>query len=85
MYVEYLLINYRCGHCQKLAPEYEKAATALKEINIPLAKVDCTKEESVCQQVGVNGYPTLKVFRDGKASDYEGARAADKIVAYMEK
>ncbi|MBR7784520.1 thioredoxin domain-containing protein, partial [Undibacterium luofuense] len=30
-----------CGHCKRLAPEYEAAATRLKGI-VPLAKVDCT-------------------------------------------
>ena len=52
-----------CGHCKALAPEYEVAATALKEKNIPLVKVDCTEEADLCKEYGVEGYPTIKVFR----------------------
>lgn len=67
-----------CGHCKALAPKYEEAATELKEKNIPLVKVDCTEEEDVCRGQGVEGYPTLKVFRgpDSK-KPYNGARQAD--------
>ncbi|PHZ16998.1 protein disulfide isomerase [Rhizopus microsporus ATCC 52813] len=74
-----------CGHCKALAPEYEKAATTLKSKNIPLAKVDCTENEDLCQKHDVRGYPTLKVFRKGEAAEYKGARKADGIVSYMEK
>ncbi|KAF9434473.1 protein disulfide-isomerase precursor [Entomortierella beljakovae] len=74
-----------CGHCKALAPEYEIAATQLKDAKIPIAKVDCTVEADLCQEHGVQGYPTLKVFRDGDSSDYNGARKADAIVSYMKK
>lgn len=64
-----------CGHCQALAPEYEAAASELKEKNIPLAKVDCTEEADLCKEHGVEGYPTLKVFRGlDSVKPYPGAR-----------
>ncbi|KAF2427730.1 prolyl 4-hydroxylase, beta polypeptide [Tothia fuscella] len=75
-----------CGHCKALAPEYEEAATTLKEKNIPLAKIDCTEEADLCSKYGVEGYPTLKVFRGPDAiSSYSGARKAPAIISYMTK
>ncbi|KAG5221807.1 Microtubule-nucleating Tub4p (gamma-tubulin) complex component [Salix suchowensis] len=68
-----------------LAPHYEEAATALKEKNIKIAKVDCVEEPDLCQSHEVQGYPTLKVFRNGSANDYTGPRKADGIISYMVK
>jgi protein disulfide-isomerase A1 len=75
-----------CGHCKALAPEYEDAATQLKDKGIKLAKVDCTEETDLCQQHGVEGYPTLKVFRGlDNVSPYKGQRKAAAITSYMIK
>ena len=66
-----------CGHCKALAPEYEEAAKTLKEKDIPLVKVDCTEEADLCQSYGVEGYPTVKVFRGAdNHSPYNGQRKA---------
>ncbi|CAO0798063.1 unnamed protein product [Mucor circinelloides] len=73
-----------CGHCKALAPEYEIAATQLKD-KVKIAKVDCTENQDLCQKYDVRGYPTLKVFRNGETSEYKGARKADGIVSYMQK
>ncbi|KAM8862023.1 protein disulfide-isomerase A3 [Synchiropus picturatus] len=74
-----------CGHCKRLAPEYEIAATRLKG-TVALAKVDCTANSNVCSKYGVSGYPTLKIFRDGEESGpYEGPRSADGIVSFLKK
>ncbi|KAI0660987.1 protein disulfide isomerase [Cubamyces menziesii] len=74
-----------CGHCKALAPHYEEAATALKEKGIKLAKVNCVDEADFCQSNGVQGYPTLRVYRNGDYSDYSGPRKADGIISYMTK
>jgi protein disulfide-isomerase A6 len=68
-----------CGHCRNLAPEYEKAAKALKGI-ANIAAIDADKQRT---DVQVQGFPTIKFFVDGKMSDYDGARTADGIVDFM--
>lgn len=48
-----------CGHCKALAPQYEEAATTLKNTSIKLAKVDCVENADLCQANGVGGYPCV--------------------------
>jgi protein disulfide-isomerase A1 len=74
-----------CGHCKALAPHYEEAATELKNKSIKLMKVDCVDQADLCQQKGITGYPTLKVYRKGEATDYTGPRQTDGIISYMTK
>ncbi|XP_030832527.1 protein disulfide-isomerase A3 [Strongylocentrotus purpuratus] len=76
-----------CGHCKKLAPEFETAATTLQRESPPiaLAKVDCTANTQTCGAYGVSGYPTLKVFRNGEPSDYQGPRESAGIISFMKK
>lgn len=74
-----------CGHCKRLAPEYEKAAKELSQRSppIPLAKVDATVESDIATRFDVTGYPTIKIFRKGKMFDYNGPREHRGIVDYM--
>ncbi|KAH7890924.1 thioredoxin-like protein [Phlebopus sp. FC_14] len=55
-----------CGHCQRMAPEYSKAAGNLSPL-VPFYAVDCDNElnKPLCAQQEVQGFPTIKVFPRG--------------------
>ncbi|XP_055549541.1 protein disulfide-isomerase A5 [Wyeomyia smithii] len=74
-----------CGHCKKMKPEYEKAASLMKEQKIAgvLAALDATKEQAIGQQFGVKGYPTVKYFSNGEFKFDVNLREANKIVEFM--
>jgi len=65
----------------------KKAATELKGINVQIGKVNADEDqnEPLAERYGIRGFPTLKVFRNGKESDYQGERTAESIVSYMRK
>ncbi|KAK6365696.1 hypothetical protein LTS17_011083 [Exophiala oligosperma] len=76
-----------CGHCQNLKPAYEKAAKNLAGL-AKVAAVDCDDEANkpFCGQMGIQGFPTLKIVKPGKkpgrpiVEDYNGPRSAKGIV-----
>jgi protein disulfide-isomerase A1 len=76
-----------CGHCKTMAAGYSKLAKRMKteDNGIPIAKVDATVENSLAEQFGVKGFPTLKFFIDGQPIDYSGAREEDAIYSWISK
>ncbi|VAH02508.1 unnamed protein product [Triticum turgidum subsp. durum] len=84
-----------CGHCKKLAPEYEKLAASFKKAkSVLIAKVDCDEHKSVCSKYGVSGYPTIQWFPKGSLMHtlflikseklmYEGQRTAEALTEYV--
>ncbi|KAI8373215.1 uncharacterized protein BYT42DRAFT_62213 [Radiomyces spectabilis] len=83
-----------CGHCQRLAPEWKKAANNLKGL-ATVAAVNCDDEKNrpLCGEYGIQGFPTIKIFRTDrnkksgartrKPTDYQGPRDAKAIVDHL--
>jgi len=70
-----------CGHCKSLAPTWEGVASNMKGI-VPVGAIDCTVEQAICSRFGVQGYPTLKLFKNGKPIDYQQGRDARSIIGF---
>jgi protein disulfide-isomerase A6 len=79
-----------CGHCQSLAPQYEKLARSYRKSKdkVVIAKVDADQWRDLGMRWGVSGYPTIKLFQSQdvtKPLTYTGYRNAAALSEYLEK
>merc|ERR1712194_836490 len=65
-----------CGHCKKMAPDWEKLADEWADKSDALiAEIDCTAEgKPICDEFGIKGFPTLKFGDPLSLEDYQGGR-----------
>lgn len=74
-----------CSHCQRMKPEFARAATALKGKAV-LAGMDVDKPEAMLirEEFNITGFPTVLYFEEGKLKyDYWKERDAKSIVEWM--
>jgi len=77
-----------CGHCKSLEPAYEQvAAHFAARDDVVIARVEVPTYESVGQDYGIRGFPTLMVFaKNNKAPQtFSGARTKDGLIAFVEE
>lgn len=73
-----------CGHCKHLVPTWEELAKEFNSGNVAtIAHLDCTVYPTICQENGVQGYPTLKFFHDGDITEYRGGRSQQALSKFI--
>ncbi|XP_073401366.1 protein disulfide-isomerase A5 isoform X1 [Dendrobates tinctorius] len=76
-----------CPHCKNSIPDFTTAANEFKEDRkIGVAAVDCTKEKNqdLCKQEGVEGFPTYIYYNYGKSTEkYNGERSESGFVSFI--
>ena len=85
---EFLMVFFYapwCIRCNKFHPEYDKAATLLKNENIFLAKVDATVEKELDKKFEITGYPVIKLFIKGKPIEYKGERNHTDLIKWIRR
>ena len=79
---------FSCGHCQKLAPIWDKLEAKLSSLQssrVIIGSVDCTEERDLCSRESVMGFPTLKLYksRESNGVEYEGERNLLSLETYL--
>ena len=71
-----------CGYCQKMAADYEQAASHLEPF-VRLAKINTGTSPAIASQYAVNSLPTLILFRNNRElARQAGALTREQIVAW---
>ncbi|XVF77592.1 hypothetical protein PTKIN_Ptkin14bG0057800 [Pterospermum kingtungense] len=100
-----IVVNFYASWCYwstRLKPEWDKAAEIIKERYDPeidgrifVAKFDCTVEVDLCKRHHIQGYPSIRILRNGSDivreenghhdhETYYGDRDAESLVEMME-
>lgn len=87
---EHILVEFYapwCSHCKQLEPIYAEIATSLKQQNSPvvIAKIDASEHEDIATKYDIQGFPTLKFFRNGIPIEYNGARSFSDILSWVKR
>jgi len=73
-----------CDHCREMAPAWEQLMIAFEKSDSTLiAEVDCDgKGAELCQEMGVENYPTLKYGHPSNLENYDGAMEYEDLLMF---
>jgi len=78
-----------CPYCKKARPEWDKFKaplenTSREEYKFIFQEVDCDKNEALATKYNVVGYPTIKLLKDGKITEYDAKTSASTLNAFVD-
>ena len=84
---EIVLVKYYapwCQHCQELKPLFEELAKTMYG-KVKFAEINCDESAEICESEGIQGYPTLALFRkDRQKKIYGGERSVEAMKKWIE-
>lgn len=78
-----------CPYCKKARPEWDKFKTPLNQIKrdgylLIFTEIDCDKNEALANKYAVTGYPTIKLLKDDKITDYDAKPSVETLNAFLD-
>ena len=71
-----------CGHCKNMMGDWEQLQQKAPS-NIKIVKVNCDEQPELATRHGVQGFPTIVLFKGGKKIYFEGPRNLDNFLQFI--
>ncbi len=77
-----------CPHCKTAKPVFDEVEKELngRPINgyvVTFKTVDCEAEPDMADKFKVDGYPTIKLVKNGEVIEYDAKPEKDKIIEFL--
>lgn len=77
------LYAHGCSPCNKFAPVFAQVASEIPDV--VFLKVDGRQFTGITKKLGVRGFPSIFVYKNGKSVDeYRGDRSAENFSEYVQ-
>lgn len=73
-----------CGFCTRMKPDWDKLADEAHP-SVFIADVNCLNYYNLCQEYGVHRYPTIKVYKDGVETPYNGGKSYEELSTFVDE
>ncbi len=79
-----------CGHCKKMKPTWDKVSEKVnKEDELKMVKINCGEgtpaQKKLMADYDVDGYPTILIVDNGKATPYDGDRTEEALLKQVKQ
>jgi thiol-disulfide isomerase/thioredoxin len=77
-----------CPHCKKAKPIFDEVEAELKGkpvngYSVSFKTVDCEAEPDMADKFKIEGYPTIKLVKDGQVIEYDAKPDKEKILEFL--
>ena len=73
-----------CGHCKTMAPEWQALASSNTNPRLIVAEAESNNIPMTSQKMGIRGFPTIKMWKDGQPYDVNVPRTVSDWKNYVE-
>ena len=78
-----------CPHCKKARPHWEQfkdkyEGKIINNHRVICKEYDCDKNEKLCDKYKIDGYPTIKMLKDGQIIEYDAKPTIENLTKFVE-